>query len=330
MNLAIATTGATFGLDPLAQRVLDIVSSPLRDVLGPFPHLRGMRDEHAPLDATRKFILADQHRQIRGFAIVSSAYDPHTVTRAVESMRLAQAALGERVGRVVPRPLFHGHVDGLSLAVFPYYQSVKNKVLLGRLQLLRIREPLLRWLREVIELTSRAPADDHGVSAFREPLERIAADSRLSEAVRDRANRALARLNHGDWRPRHVLAHNDLWKGNILLTAQADCPAYGFKVVDWAGARLNGFGIYDLIRIDESLVLSTRRLGRELSAHCDLLDCDVVDAWGHLLAALGHLSAHLNHFPDAAFVALAQRCCRRLHAAVAEAKGGEGRGEDHP
>ncbi len=297
--------------------LLRLSRDPVCEPLGPIVRVRQLTGVKDPIDTTDKFVLENGRRRPRGFVLVASDASPHLVARAIRALDAARRALGPLAGQAVLAPVHHGYIEGRSFAIFHYYRPMSEDGLLGRWHRLRVREDVLRWLRDVIRLTCHAPTADEDAS-FSEALRGLIDDAQVSGPVRRRAEQAAERLQSGLWRPCHVLAHNDLWKGNLLLAGSGRDAEYRFLVVDWAGAQVDGYGIYDLIRVDESLRLPRRRLRQELSAHCELLDCPMQDAWSHLLSALGNLARNLDHFPRETFLAMADRCCRRLEAVLPE------------
>ena len=103
----------------------------------------------------------------------------------------------------------------------------------------------------------------------------------------------------------------DLWQDNVLLdTTSTSIRALTseFVIIDWAGANLKGYGIYDLLRLARSMGLTRHALARELHVHARILGCQLTDSMGHLLASLGYLGMHLEHFPSERYVLLVRRC----------------------
>jgi hypothetical protein len=109
---------------------------------------------------------------------------------------------------------------------------------------------------------------------------------------------------------RHVPMHGDLWSDNVLLAED------GIRIVDWAGAKVKGFGVYDLLRAASSFNVPRRLLRRELLRHAEILGgADALRL--HLLAALGHLASDLGEFPPDQYVKMANESWRMLGSAIA-------------
>jgi hypothetical protein len=178
---------------------------------------------------------------------------------------------------------------------------------------------VLQWLRRVTAETTSPASGQELEECFRRPLKSIARDEQLGSHVAAAAHRALERLSAGHWHPQCTLMHNDLWRGNLLYAPHSSSNAYGFVVVDWAGSRLRGQGIYDFVRISRSLRLSRRTCQRALLQHCQALGCSPEDASGYLLAALGSIGEHLGGFPYARYRLLVADCFDYLQALAAAA-----------
>ena len=143
---------------------------------------------------------------------------------------------------------------------------------------------------------------------FRVPLEYIVGHEQQSVVLREVAKVAPEQLDTGLWKPKVVLAHNDLWEGNFLLRPKVSKGDYGFVVIDWAGSCIAGHAIYDLLRLGASMRLRRAALFKELVFHSHILDCQLFDTYGYLLASLGSLGMHLEHFPVERYLALSERC----------------------
>jgi hypothetical protein len=109
--------------------------------------------------------------------------------------------------------------------------------------------------------------------------------------------------------------HNDLWKGNILLPSgddHRDKQTFPFFVIDWRGSRVDGFPLFDLVRVSMSLQLTAKELRRELMHSCQSLGCDFSDAPYYVAAALGEIASRNDQFPLQAFLGMAEHCFAEL------------------
>ncbi len=214
------------------------------------------------------------------------------VRREVERGRAARAALGPRLGDPLLEPLLVADDGERTYAAYPLCRPLPAERLLRVAARAWLRRPLLTWLYEVTRTTRREPTPEELVRDFTRPLEAVAADPRLSAALRTGARAALARIEAGAWRPAHTLAHGDLWCGNVLRWPRSPWwrerpPRLPFVLIDWRGSRSRGHAITDLLRLVDSLRASARTLRQELERHCWALGCELEDARGYLLAGLG-------------------------------------------
>jgi hypothetical protein len=121
-----------------------------------------------------------------------------------------------------------------------------------------------------------------------------------------------------DFVPRSTPMHNDLWKGNILLPSCDDVldnHPFPFFVIDWRGSRIDGFPLFDLVRLAMSLKFSARELRRELMHCCESLGCEFSDAPYFVATALGEISSRRDQFPVQAFLGMAEHCFAQLRNA---------------
>jgi hypothetical protein len=110
--------------------------------------------------------------------------------------------------------------------------------------------------------------------------------------------------------------HNDLWKGNILLPSSGDEDeqAFPFFVIDWRGSRIDGFPLFDLVRLSMSLKFSARELRQELIHSCQSLGCEFSDAPCYVATALGEIASRRDQFPVQAFLGMAEHCFVKLRS----------------
>ena len=273
-------------------------------------------------DGTTKLMVRDQSGAPAAVVLCASPVAPDMVARGMDRARLAREALGPELGRVICTPLAEGEVRGLSYTVLPYLRPLTDSRLGWRWQRFQLRPALFRWLRLATSSTVSEPSSEEVEDRFQAALSHLEALDTMPPEVQDAARHGLRRLDEGRWSPRFVLMHGDLWKGNVLIDDRdhADRPrrpwVERFMIIDWPGAQIDGYGMYDLVRIAESLDLSRRGLRREVQAHCDALDCEVADAISHLAAALGFVGQNLEHFPMDLYVWMAKTCVDRLRAAI--------------
>jgi len=252
-----------------------------------------------------------------GFLLLSGPGNPDLVARAVRNIGAVRSRLPEPLAATVLAPVLTGEIDGRSCAVWPrHLPFVVPGRLRFRLRALWYRARLLGWARDLCAATLSEPA---GAEARRQgfgaPLARLTADAGFPDDLRRRAEAALARLETGAWQPRHCIQHGDLWAGNFLLP-RPGTPPVPLYVIDWAGARLTGYPVFDSARLGLSLRCPPRRMATHLAGLAGVLGCEVTDIPAYALCAIGDLGATLEHFPEARYRQMAQQVTAYLEAAT--------------
>jgi hypothetical protein len=267
-------------------------------------------------DATTKVLIRTVAGRPVAVVICSRPVAPELVARGTRMSEQIRELIGEPLGEVIIKPIGHGEVDGRSFVILPYCCDLSAYRPIRMIQRFRIQRGLLSWLRQA---TAKA-TEEHGsgtpvTQSYAAVLEHLERQRLFGREIQAAIHHALNRLASGRWRPCHTFDHNDLHLGNVMLAAQSrwtECPTFPFVLIDWAGANPKGFGIYDLIRLARALNLSSASLRWELVAHGEALQCEPQDILGHLLATLGRLHQHLEHFPEQRFVATANACWELL------------------
>lgn len=284
--------------------------------------LLGMADpamrEYAVADGVLKLLIRDESRKPLAVALCSAATCPDLVERGMNRAAAAKTTLGRQLGSVILDPLLHGRLQDLSYSLLPYRRPLSPSKWVRLLQRSCLRRGLLNWLRAATKVTRRSVSLESLESWFLSPLSALADSKTASRTVRELAATALQALVDRRWTPQHVLMHGDLWEGNVLLDdgrnslSEPIAHSHGFILIDWPGSLVQGYPIFDLIRLANSMSVSRARLARELVEHCRILECDVNHAVHHLAAALAYLHSHLGHFPPILFSRMAQACIDRL------------------
>lgn len=261
-------------------------------------------------DYCEKFIALDHDGQPAAFIALSPERHPQSVRQAATMAGAVRQALGDRLQQAVLAPWFIGELDGCSYSITPYCKPLSGGRWRGRFQRLRLTRPILGWL----EAMTRASAHDAGDidRSVRAPLTCLARHAKSDQATRDAAQLALAELDKGSWRPRSVVAHNDLWWGNFVERPRGDRADVPFYVIDWAGGRTDGMPFYDLVRVASSLRLGKGRFRRALHRHSAILECQPAQSRNYLCVAFGRLLQNLGQWPEEQFVLTARSCLRSI------------------
>jgi aminoglycoside phosphotransferase (APT) family kinase protein len=271
-------------------------------------------------DSTAIYLARDATGAVLGAVLWSAAGAPEAVAQSMAKARAAAALLPAEAASRVLQAQAEGRVGGRSFAVLPYCRPLSSFRPLSLLQRPTVRRVVLAWLREACGATAREPAPEAVETAFLRPLARLADAAAAGPAVRGLAREALARLEAGRWRPRHVLMHGDLWQGNLMVRAPDPAAPSPWSrrlcLIDWGGSQAQGYAMFDLVRAADALRVPPARLRAEVASHCRALGCEPADAASHLAAGLAHVHAHLGEFPLERFVAMAEACRATLARAM--------------
>jgi hypothetical protein len=177
---------------------------------------------------------------------------------------------------------------------------LSDRRLVSRLHNWRYAVPLLKWLREVCATTFSPLSESDYASRVMAPLEQLSEEAGLVSASRDAVTEAMTAVQSGDFRPCVGPVHNDLWRGNVLLPQAASGPRsvrWPFLLIDWGASTLEGFPVWDLLRILRSLRVPNRVAARVLRQHCEELDMSLEEGRHSLMLALADLGLYRNEFP---------------------------------
>ncbi|MEE3332616.1 MAG: phosphotransferase [Myxococcota bacterium] len=273
-------------------------------------------------DDPAKLLVRDGESRKLSVVLVSAPADPGLVGRGMRIAAQTKARLGARLGDVILEPLGEGTIEGLSYVILPFCRPIGEGKVARRYWRLVLRRSVLDWLAEANASTLVEASAADVADSFELPLERMAESQLVDGALRRAANEALGRLKRGDWQPRFVFMHGDLWEDNLLLAPPSRAKGegrgeYPFVVIDWPGATLRGYAMYDLIRLASSMRLRGRGLRREVLRHCEILGGEPEDAPGYLLAGLGHLSFNLGCFSPEVYLEMSRTCFNDLEAVLA-------------
>jgi hypothetical protein len=317
----MATDNERLGLEDLREELREPLSEALG--IGPDEYQVGYLCEPKDVaDDPTKLLVEDLRGHEAAVVLIASRVEPELVRKGMRIASEAKQVLGETLGSVILTPLGEGTLRGLSYTILPFRKPLGEGRIVRRYWRLVLRRKVLNWLADVSQRTIRDVEEADVPGAFKEPLRHLATLKTMNGELRRAAEDSLERLDRGEWRPRFVLMHGDLWEDNLLLSSNSPAPPSGepstpFVVIDWPGASLRGYPMYDLLRIAHSMRLGPSALRREVSRHREILGMDAADAMGHLLACLGHIGLNLGCFPMEMYTAMSLTCFNDLRKALA-------------
>ncbi len=261
-------------------------------------------------DSPTRYALLDEAGTPVAYVAHSNERYPTAVEEAGMKADRAADCVGPHLASRIVQADEIGWVEGRSYAIYPWHRSVNGVALtLARYSLLRVQ--LLTWLTEVTEVSVHQPDAGQVEALFDVPLTRAAQSTELPPQLCKQFAACRDALHRGDFSPRCVLMHGDLWLGNVLFSKERAFPLSAV-IIDWAGSSLDGHPIFDLVRLAGDLSLGSGALRRQLRVHTKILGCELELAHCHLLASLAQLYANLGEFEVRRFVDSAARMLDRL------------------
>jgi hypothetical protein len=307
------------------EQLADALRAPLGEVLaqaGGVGEIEPQGERKDVSDATVHLLVRTERGRPSAMVHCAAASGSDLVRRTIDRGSAVKERIGPRLGAVILEPILDTTIAGVTVAAFPWCQPYSDHRVGWPLQRARLRPEILGWLHDATRASAKLPDDDLGLELFGSALTELANGVGPNAGFRSRsktlAARGEERISTGAFAPRVVASHNDLWKHNLLRRPASNRGnRYGFVIIDWPGARVEGHAFFDLIRVAISLKSGARRLAGEVVRHSRALGCAPIDAFGYLAAALGVMARDLGEFEPERFVAMGEACFDALEAAVA-------------
>ncbi|MBC7834438.1 MAG: hypothetical protein H7Y88_04970 [Phycisphaerales bacterium] len=273
----------------------------------------------------------DRLGRARVVIALASPDGPMLVENAVRNAATARELVGSPFAEAILEPIAAGTIEGLSYAVWPYCTPLRVSGIAGHVRKPGVIREVIEWLAGASEASRKAAgmSGRDATIAYGAALEAVYGSELYSGSIRDAAAAALRRLRAGEWRPSHVLDHNDFWQGNLRGRAAEGCEKnrYRFTVIDWPGANGRGYGMYDAIRLARSMGMRSGGVAGLIRRMSSAMGCEPMDTSGHLMASIGHLGQNLGCFRPELHARCAEHCWRICQSGLAHlAETGE-RGE---
>ncbi len=261
-------------------------------------------------DATSKYIISAKNN-LDYVLIISSDTNPRTVQIAVENIRKIKPLMTSETNSPIAEPLYEGQFQGLSYATWlrhtTFHESRYRRA---------TRKPFLvpkvfHWLQKVNSETFKSDLPISQLqSGFHDPLLYVGSNTSMLPAIRRIAQIALAQLENETWRPTQIAQHSDFWMGNVLLQNKRNDKTFnphGFVVIDWGGAKVNGYPFIDLARFAMSANTKRHVFANEVSRHANIIGCNRIEVLFYVASALGDLGLNLDCFPEQRYLLLCEQ-----------------------
>lgn len=268
-------------------------------------------------DSTLLLVVKDQKAKPLGVVHVSQAGDPDQVKRSCSKAKSIAEKLGGPLNSPVLLPLWLGEAEGRSCS-FTQLKVATECGWVWSYQKRRMRQPVLEWLFASARKTIKMADPNEGPQLFFGNLSYFDGKVGFTKEFNNAVASAKSALTKGKWTPRHMVDHNDLWKGNVMLENKYS-HYHKFYVIDWAAANLQGYGILDFITFSKSFGVRSESMAKWLSRYAELLDGNVDAILYQYLAGMGHLGRNLNNFPYDRFVQKVSYEFAALHGLIEHA-----------
>ena len=281
--------------------------------------LRWLRDpsDHIVPDAVMALLIDGTATQDDAVLLVSNPDFPDALADAVRRAQTVLQHLSPKTAAAVHLPRASGTHNGQSYGLFPRLVPMSDNKLLRLAQKKAAAPRVTDWLLNLARETRQTIEDAADKDAmFRTPLEFVAQDADLPDEVNTAARLWLDRLEGPDAPPLFTVAlHGDFWIGNVLFEPGA-LPGVtsGFRVIDWGGARMDGYAGIDLLRFCNSCFRPGARQTEVLmTRYLDGLGIGGQTGSLYPLASMGQLGLNLDQFPKPRYVDMVTRIFDILH-----------------
>lgn len=276
-----------------------------------------------PPDVTYKSSVTDTRGTPSAFLLFSNPNGKMQVAHNVEKALTARHVLADKLNWVIEPPVITALFHGISWALFHINYPLSDGRIRWILQRNLLSPAILNWLTASLQKSRKTVSEQKMLTLFIEPVTAMVNDGDLSTDMQRCAADALDSLAAGRWYPSCCLSHNDLWKGNIMVPSDLRTretgkfhPGRGFRVIDWAGSRVDGIPFFDLMKFCQSFQVPRYYTRRAILTHCRILDCTMSDARFYLISALALLGQNLDQFPRSAYIHLSHSLFNYINAMV--------------
>jgi hypothetical protein len=238
--------------------------------------------------------------------IVSRFNFPSYIERATKIIDNTHNVLANNSAIPVLKPIVHGYHMGVSYALWREHLPISSYRVVRAIQKIWLNPRVFRWLSCLAKESKKNLSSELDISQnCKDPLEFVAGSAVLPSNINTHASQALEYLEAGNWLPFTVIQHSDFWVGNLLLInkeTNSSNNEFGFYIIDWAGALLEGAPVFDLVRYCMSMGVSKKRARNEFLRYALAIEIEPRELVYYLVIALGKIGMNLEQFPEKRYV----------------------------
>ncbi len=248
--------------------------------------------------------------------IVSRFNFPSYIERATKIIDNTHNVLANNSAIPVLKPIVHGYHMGVSYAIWRKHFPISNYRVVRAIQKTWLNPRVFKWLSCIARESKKNLSSELPISQnCKGPLEFVAGSAVLPSNINTIASQALEYLEAGNWLPFTVIQHSDFWYGNILLINAVTNSAsneFGFYIIDWGGALLDGAPVFDLVRYCMSMGVSKKRARNEFLKYALAIEIVPRELAYYLVIALGKIGMNLEQFPEKRYVEMSAQAVAYL------------------
>jgi hypothetical protein len=233
--------------------------------------------------------------------IISNPDYPNFVEDAVKKAEKISTLVPPNTSKSILLPSFSGYYGEQSFSAFPMLDNISQNRLCRAGQKYLLKNGVNEWIGELTKSSHRyLTGSDEINDIFIKPLLYVIGETQFSAALRNAAERTVAAINTKEFIPSCCIQHGDLWLGNILLNRDRSIfnrRSYGFSVIDWGSANINGYPFIDQLRFSMSSTKSRAAYSRTLLNYASFCDISPELFLNYVCTSIGRLGLNRNEFP---------------------------------
>lgn len=271
---------------------------------------RPLTTESLVEDATQKILIStSKNAKPIAFVLISAIKTPRAIKSGYEKLIALAGAVGSELAKNLLIPDEVAESNGLSYSISRYHKPLSSKKLFKNLDNWYVRRHLIDWVMRVAVATKSPMTKQQAEASFIKPLLVLSEADGLNLKYQNLAKEAVNAIKNQTWQPSFVCAHNDLWRGNVLMSKQ-----HKFLLIDWDGVMLEGYAFYDLVRVADSFKLDGADFKQRLRQYCNMMQCDKTQAKYYLISAFAYLYSDLGGWQYERFLILLNDCMQYLES----------------